>query len=84
MTRRNYIQSLTGNEADMILEMLGIIDSNLPHSQPEVIDGFPSGNVYVGMTSEDRVRLGEITSHFGRRLSGLDYGKRNDEIPIPY
>ena len=83
MTRKNYMQSLNGNETDMIMQMLDIVGSNLSHAEAEMVDGFPTGNVLVGMTSEDHARLEEITRHFGKRIHTLDFEKRNDDMPSP-
>lgn len=82
MTRRNYMQSLSGNETDMVMLMLDILDRNLCHAEAETVDGFPTGNVLVGMTSEDHARLEEIIRHFGKRIQSLDFEKRNDDMPF--
>lgn len=72
MTRKFAMQCcITGREADMLLEMLDILGQNMDHVQTEMICGYPSGNVFVGMTGEHYKRLGEISSHFGRKLENL-------------
>ena len=42
------------------LEIASILNNNINHIQPEFIDGYVSGNSFIGMTNEDLERLEEL------------------------
>lgn len=80
MTKRFAMQCcITGNEADMLIELFGLLEVNLPHCECEVIDGFPTGNVRIGMTAQDQGRISEITGHFAEKLENLPVEETGDK-----
>lgn len=42
------------------LEIASILNNNINHIKPEFIDGYVSGNSFIGMTNEDLERLAEL------------------------
>ena len=65
MKKRHRLQRLAGREADMLVELFNLLEANFPnHTHVEVIDGFSTGNVWVGMTEEDYEKFADIMQYF--------------------
>ena len=41
-------------------EVVTILEANMCHIEPQIIEGFPTGNSYVGISNSDLERLSEI------------------------
>jgi len=84
MTKRFAMQCcLNGMEADMLVELFGILDANLNHTEGQMVEGYPTGNCLVGMTYEDYGRILCISRHFSKKLGNLAGSEEKNTAHVP-